>query len=436
HRGGGARGARAVERQRRFDGGPVRDRPRGGGGGGAVARLAGVAAAVALAAGVEQQVGAALRVGDLAGYGVAGQPVGHRVGRGARVEREVDGGRAGHVRRGHRGARDGVGVRVGADPGGGDAHAGGEEVHAGPVVGEVGARVSGVGGAHGDRLGGRGGGDVARVLVLVAGGRHEDHARVDGRFDGGVDRRGVPAAEAHVRHRGAGGVVAHPFDAVDDARVGAVAGAVEDADADEGDLLGDAVFGAADGACDVGAVAVAVLGVRVAVDEVVSGADAAGELAVGGADAGVHDVGGDAGAVAEVFVGVVEGQVGLVDAVQAPRGRVVLDVGDADGAVLFDEGHLVVGGDLRGFGLAHLGEVAVDGVEAVDDVGVVFARHGGELALHDDDVLACDGVRVLGAEDGGCRVGLGARGAQRDRGESGGSGQGRRRDPADRDSGG
>src|SRR5690606_40909382 len=48
HRGGGARGARAVERQRRFDGGPVRDRPRGGGGGGAVARLAGVAAAVAL----------------------------------------------------------------------------------------------------------------------------------------------------------------------------------------------------------------------------------------------------------------------------------------------------------------------------------------------------------------------------------------------------
>src|SRR5690606_39118988 len=320
HRGGGARGARAVERQRRFDGGPVRDRPRGGGGGGAVARLAGVAAAVALAAGVEQQVGAALRVGDLAGYGVAGQPVGHRVGRGARVEREVDGGRAGHVRRGHRGARDGVGVRVGADPGGGDAHAGGEEVHAGPVVGEVGARVSGVGGAHGDRLGGRGGGDVARVLVLVAGGRHEDHARVDGRFDGGVDRRGVPAAEAHVRHRGAGGVVAHPFDAVDDARVGAVAGAVEDADADEGDLLGDAVFGAADGACDVGAVAVAVLGVRVAVDEVVSGADAAGELAVGGADAGVHDVGGDAGAVAEVFVGVVEGQVGLVDAVQAPRG--------------------------------------------------------------------------------------------------------------------
>ena len=42
---------------------------------------------------------------------------------------------------GHGGAADGVGGRVGADPGGGDADSGSPDVHAGAVAGEVGAGV-------------------------------------------------------------------------------------------------------------------------------------------------------------------------------------------------------------------------------------------------------------------------------------------------------
>ena len=52
----------------------------------------------------------------------------------------------------------------------------------------------------------------------------------------------------------------HPVDAGDDAGGGAAAGAVEHADGDELHALGDAVGRAADGAGDVGAVAVAVVG--------------------------------------------------------------------------------------------------------------------------------------------------------------------------------
>ena len=89
----------------------------------------------------------------------------------------------------------------------------------------------------------------------------------------------------------------------------------------------------------MGAVAVAVVRAAAVADEVGAVARPAGELLVGGADARVDDVGVHARAGLVVGVGVVERQVALVDAVEAPgRGRlrrdgvhdlVRLDIGDA-----------------------------------------------------------------------------------------------------------
>ena len=82
----------------------------------------------------------------------------------------------------------------------------------------------------------------------------------------------------------------HPVDAGDRPGVGAAAGAVRArARATSVHALGHAVGGAADGAGDVGAVAVAVVGVA-AVDGVEAGDGPAAEVGVGDPDAGVDDV--------------------------------------------------------------------------------------------------------------------------------------------------
>ena len=56
---------------------------------------------------------------------------------------------------GHGGTADGVGSPVTGVPGGGDVHAGGEDVHAAAVVGEGGTGVTAVSGADGDGLRGK-----------------------------------------------------------------------------------------------------------------------------------------------------------------------------------------------------------------------------------------------------------------------------------------
>jgi hypothetical protein len=103
-----------------------------------------------------------------------------------------------------------------------------------------------------------------RVIVAVAGGDGEEHARPDQCGGGRVDGRRLATAQGHVGDSAVGAaagrrVGGNKIDAGDDAGRGAGAARVEDLDSEELRLLGDAVVLAADGAGDVRAVAVTVL---------------------------------------------------------------------------------------------------------------------------------------------------------------------------------
>src|SRR5690606_3164113 len=96
-----------------------------------------------------------------------------------RVVRQVQGGNAGHVRRGHRGAADGVGGRAAGVPGRGDRRTRRVDVEAGAVVREARARIGAGGRADGDGRGRARRRVVAGVAVVVAGRDHHGDARID-----------------------------------------------------------------------------------------------------------------------------------------------------------------------------------------------------------------------------------------------------------------
>src|SRR5205814_8418829 len=100
--------------------------------------------------------------------------------------------------------------------------------------------------------------------------------------------------------------------------------------------LVDAYRGAADGAGDGRAVAVAVLAVTPVADRVGADAGPAAELLVGGADAGVDDVRVHVRRGGRERVLVVQRQVALVDPVQAVGRRVVLGTHDVHRPVRLD----------------------------------------------------------------------------------------------------
>ena len=182
----------------------------------------------------------------------------------------------------------------------------------------------------------------------------------------------------------------------------------------QGDALRHAVRGAADGAGDVRAVAVAVARPVAVADGRVAGADAPGELLVRGPQAGVEDVGVHPRAGLVVGVGRVERQGALVDAVEAPRGARLADV-ELDDPVLLDELHAVVVGEEAGLLLGQLDaeaperllEEVLETAFATDlqhllrDLG--DARQGRQLVVvrpdqvgvEDDDVRARDRPGVL-----------------------------------------
>src|SRR5690606_11887923 len=110
-------------------------------------------------------------------------------------------------------------------------------------------------------------------------------------------------------------------DAVDDLLGGAAALVVEHLPPDQLDRLGHAVGLAADGAGDVGSVAVPVGAVPAG--GVVPDRGAPLELGVAGVDAGVQDVRGHPGAGAGRGVGPVQRQRRLVQPVQAPGADVL-----------------------------------------------------------------------------------------------------------------
>jgi hypothetical protein len=137
-------------------------------------------------------------------------------------------------------------------------------------------------------------------------------------------------------------VVGHPLDTVDDIGEVALAPAVQHPDRDEPDLLRHAVCGAADRAGHVGAVAAAVIGVRVVGDEVVAVDGPAAELLVNDLDTGVDDVGVHRVSVGHRRVRLRQAARPLVDPVESPD-RVGLRRGDPHDAVLLDDAHGRVG---------------------------------------------------------------------------------------------
>lgn len=179
-----------------------------------------------------------------------------------------------------------------------DANTGRDDVDTSAVVGERGDLEGAVRGTDGDGVGGAAGRHAGHGLgaaegVAVAGGGDGDDALGVGGLDGVGPGGGCGAAEGEVNCRlgGAalgGDVVDGPVVAGEDGGGGA-GGALEDLDGDEVGLLCDAVGGAADGACDVGAVAEGV-GVGAA-DGVVAKGGAPAELGVSDDDTRVDDVG-------------------------------------------------------------------------------------------------------------------------------------------------
>ena len=158
--------------------------------------------------------------------------------------------------------------------------------------------------------------------------------------------------------------------------------------------FGHAVGGAADGAGDMGAVTVAVGGVAAAGDGIVTAAHAAAELAVGQQYAGVDDVGMHACSGSVVGVGGVEGQIALVDTVEAP-GRAGLGGADRDDTVFFDIGHVRIGkqpGKPRVVGFDH--EAAQCVLETFLHPDAMFAGHILRYGRH-----AC-GAATLASETG------------------------------------
>lgn len=277
--------------------------------------------------------------------GDAGNVAAEGRGRPGAHEGQQVGAEAGDVGGGHGGARDGVGGRGGADPGGEDVGAGGEDVDDAAVVGVAGDGVGRGGGADGADAGLRGGRVVGRVGAVVTGRDGQEDARADEPRRRLVEGARLAAAQRHVGHGAVGavaalGVAGHEVDARDDARVGAGALGVQHLDGIQLGGLGDAVGRAADGAGDVGAVAVAV---RVGpVGVVLQPGGAAAKLGVRRVDASVNDIRARAGSGA-VVVGVAGGVAALVrDTGNAPRRVGLGHVGiDGDDRVLLNVVHLV-----------------------------------------------------------------------------------------------
>lgn len=98
----------------------------------------------------------------------------------------------------------------------------------------------------------------------------------------------------------------HPIDAGNDARNQARAAAIENTHGHQCHVLRDAVSGSSEGAGDVRAVAITIVGSVTVVDGGEPGSYSTGELVVRSANAGVDDVGSHAGACRVVAIGAID----------------------------------------------------------------------------------------------------------------------------------
>lgn len=214
--------------------------------------------------GNRDQVGLELLGGDIS------DGIGRVLGR---LKRQHVGKETSDMGRGHGGTRDGVGSVLRADPGGENVEAGGEDVIALSVVGEVSTLVKEGGGTDGDGVLSSSGGVVAGVGIVITSSDGEVDASIDSGVDSKVERGRFATAQAHV---GSGALEAlllavlgsldglavslcGVLDTLDDVGHGAGAVGAENLDSVDVGLLGDTVLLASNSAGAVGAVTVAIL---------------------------------------------------------------------------------------------------------------------------------------------------------------------------------
>lgn len=154
--------------------------------------------------------------------------------------------------------------------------------------------------------------------------------------DGGthrvVERGRNAAAQPHIGDCGALVILRHPLDTREDARCRVAADAIERLHRHEGDTFCHPMRGTTDGAGDMRAVPVAILGAASVVDCGESRLEAPREFAMRAADAGVDHIGVNASEVLRVVVARIERQIALVDAIEPP-GCAVLDGVDGEDGV-------------------------------------------------------------------------------------------------------
>ncbi len=195
------------------------------------------------------------------------------LGVGGRLERQVVGQETADVGRGHRGTRDGVDGVLGADPGGLNVQAGGKDVGALAIVGEVGTAVINGRGTDSDGVLGGSGRVVAGIGIIVTGSYGKVEALGNGSIDGDVKESSLATTKRHV---GDGALEAlaltslgvldlllvglgSPVNALDDIGHGARAVGAEDLDGIDVGLLSNTILLTSDGAGAVSTVTVAIL---------------------------------------------------------------------------------------------------------------------------------------------------------------------------------
>jgi len=332
------------------------------------------------------------------------------------LERQVVGEETSNVGRGHRGTRDGVDGVLGANPGGLDVQAGGEDVSALSVVGEVSTAVIESRGTDSDGLSSSGGRVVASISVVVASSDGEVNTSADSGVDSGIESLGLATTKRHVGNGAlealaltvlgllgllemAGG---SELDTLDDVGHGTRAVGSEDLDGIDIGLLGNTVPLTGDGTRAVSAVTVAIL-IGIAGRDSLAPVSATLKVDVVDVGAGVDDVGIDTlatiGGVEVLVEGTKVESITVRDTGKTPRcrglslavvalvlrnGVLVLD-GDhgVDEGVSLDELDVGVIPDLLNDGLVKVAGVALEALANVE--GVLQTSKG----------LVCEGSGAL-----------------------------------------
>lgn len=185
------------------------------------------------------------------------------------LQGDVVGQQTSNVGGGHGGTRDGVDSVLAADPGGEDVQAGGKDISALSVVGEVGTLISESGGTDGDGLLSSSGRVAASIGVVIASSNGEVDTGIDSGVNSKIESAGGTTAQTHVGNTALEALLAslglldvslsRPLNTLDNIGHGAGAVGAQDLDGVDAGLLGNTVLLTGDGARAVSTVTVAIL---------------------------------------------------------------------------------------------------------------------------------------------------------------------------------